>query len=82
MVSYFDQRLLNFNQAFGTDPDNMFLDRSVYEQHHIHSSISFKMHKVKQFHLTTETMTKNYRQGTRGRFVDSDNAFSFMTSVK
>ena len=39
------------------------------------------MHKIKASQLTTETIKQNPR-GTIDRFVASDNAFSFMGSVK
>ena len=34
----FNQRLLNFNQYFASNADYIFYARSVYEQHHLHSS--------------------------------------------
>ena len=43
--SDFKQRLLHFNQAFGSDPDYIFFARSVYEQQHLRSSINFVMRK-------------------------------------
>ena len=45
---YFNQRLLNFNQYFAPDADYIFFDRSVYEQHHLRSSINFAMDKIKR----------------------------------
>ena len=52
----------------------------MYEQHHLSSSITFVMHKIKPGTFTIE-MVKNNFKGTLGRFVASDNAFSFMISV-
>ena len=44
---YFNQRLLNFNQYFASDADNIFFARSVYGQRHLRSAINFAMHKIK-----------------------------------
>ena len=78
---YFNQRLLNHNQIFASDPDYIFFARSVYEQYLLRSSINFAMHKVKPGQLTAGTIKQNYR-GTIDRYVASDNAFSFMSQVK
>ena len=80
-AGYFNQRLLNFNQPFALDADYIFFARSVYEQHHLRSSINFAMHKIKPGKLTEGTVKNNFK-GTIERFVASDNAFSFMSSVK
>ena len=53
----------------------------MYEQHHLRSSINVFMHKIKSAKLTAATFKNNF-QGTIERFVASDNAFSFMSSVK
>ena len=47
---YFNQRVLNFNQHFASDADYIFFVRSVYEQHHLRSSINFAMQKLNQVH--------------------------------
>ena len=78
---YFNQRLLNFNQHVASDADYIFFARSVYEQHHLRSSINFAMHKIKPGTLTAGTVKINFK-GTIERFVTRDNAFSFMSSVK
>ena len=78
---YFNQRLLNFNQYFASDVDYIFFARSVYEQHLLRSWINFAMHKIKPGTLTEGTFKNNFK-GTIERFVASDNAFSFMSSVK
>ena len=78
---YFNQRLLNFNQYFASDADCIFFARSVYEQYHLRSSISFAMHKIKAGKITARTITNNFN-GTIERFVASDNAFSSKSSVK
>ena len=39
------------------------------------------MHKVKLGQLIAETIKKNYKD-TSGKLIASDNAFSFLTSVK
>ena len=44
---YFNQRLLNSNQCFASYEDYTFFARSVYEQHHLRSSITFAMHEIK-----------------------------------
>ena len=44
---YFNQRVLKFNQRFASDADYRLFVRSVYEQHHLRSSVNFAMHKIK-----------------------------------
>ena len=46
-AQFFNQKLLNFNQYFTSNADYIFFVRSVYEQHHLRSSINFAMHKIK-----------------------------------
>ena len=78
---YFNQRFLNFNQHFASEADYIFFARSVYEEHHLRSSINFSIHKIKPGKLKEGTVKNNFK-GTIERFVASDNAFSFMSSVK
>ena len=59
----------------------MSFGRSVYEQHHLRSSINFAMHKIKLGKVTTGTVKSNF-QRTIERLFTSDNAFSFMSSAK
>ena len=80
-AQYFNQSLLNFNLCFGSDAHYIFFVRSVYEQHHLHSSINFTIHKIKPGTLTAWTVKSNFK-GTIERFVARDNAFSFMSSAK
>ena len=53
----------------------------MYEQHHLHTSINFSEDKIKPSTLTVGKVN-NILKGTIERFVASDNAFSFMSSVK
>ena len=78
---YFNQRFLNFNQHFASEADYIFFARSVYEEHHLRSSINFSIHKIKPGKLKEGTVKNNFK-GTIERFVASNNAFSFMSSVK
>ena len=78
---YFNQWLLDFNQYFASDADYIFFARFVYEQHHLRSSINFVMHKNKPVAFTAG-MVKNNFKATIEKFVASDNAFSFMSSIK
>ena len=78
---YYNQWLLNFKQYLASDADCIFLARSVYEQHHLRSTINFAKHKIKPGTFTTGTVKNNFK-GTIKRFVASDNAFSFMSSAK
>ena len=80
-AGYFNQRLLNFNQSFASDADYIFFPGSVYEQHHLHSSINFAMHKITPGALTAGIVKNNFK-ATIEEFVASDNAFSFMSLVK
>ena len=74
------QRLLNFNQYFVSDADYICFIKSVYQQYHLHSSINFAMHKIRQGTLTARTVKNNFK-GTIERFFANDNAFSAMGSV-
>ena len=78
---YINQRLLNFNQNFGSDADYIFFARSVYKQNHLHSSVNFAMHKIKPGTLTAGTIKSNFKR-TIEKFVKRDNAFSLMSSIK
>ena len=53
----------------------------MFEEYHLRSSISFAVHKTKPGTIPAGTI-KNNLKGTLERFVGSDNAFSFMSSVK
>ena len=53
----------------------------MHEQHHLRSSINFAMHKIKPGTLTAGTVNSNFKRAIEW-FVASDNAFSFMSSVK
>ena len=59
----------------------MSFGRSVYEQHHLRSSINFAMYKIKLGKVTTGTVKSNFKR-TIERLFASDNAFSFMSSAK
>ena len=80
-AQHFNQRLLNLNQYFAPDADYILSTRSVYGQHHPRSSINFAMHKIEPGTLLAGTV-KNNLKGIIERFVASDNAFSFISSVK
>ena len=80
-AQYFDQRLLNFNQHFGSDADYIFFARSVYEQYHLRSSIKFAFHIIKPGTLIAGTVKSNFKE-TIERIVAKDNVFSFMNSAK
>ena len=53
----------------------------MYEQHHLCSSIDFAMHKIKPGALAVGMVKNNFQRVTE-RFLASDNAFLFMSSVK
>ena len=73
--------LLNFNQYFASDADYTFFVKSVYEKHHSRSSINFAIRKINPVTLTAGTNKSNFKE-TIERFVATNNAFSFMSSVK
>ena len=50
-------------------------------QHHLRPSINFAKYSVKPDNLTAGTVKINFTE-TIKNFVASDNAFSFMSSVK
>ena len=78
---YLNQRLFNLNQYFTSDADYIFFTRFVYKQHHLGSSINFSVSIIKPGTLTAEVVENNFK-GTIERLVASNNAFSFMSSVK
>ena len=78
---YFNYRLMNFNQYFASDVDYIFFARSVHDQRHLRLSINLDMTKIKPVTLTAGMVT-NTLKGTIEKFVASDNAFSFLSSVK
>ena len=80
-VKYFNQRLLNFKQNFASDADYIFFARSVVEQHHLYSSINIAMQKLNSCSVTAGCIRQNFKESVR-KFVASNNAFSFMSSVK
>ena len=53
-AQYFNQRLLSI------------CTRSVYEQHHLHSSIDFAMHKIKPGTLKTGSVKSNFKVTIKG----------------
>ena len=70
--------MLNFDQTFASDSDCIFFARFVYGQDHVHS---LENYGINAGQFTVGTIKQNYR-GTIDRFVASDNALSFMSSVK
>ena len=72
---------MNFNQYFISDADHVFFARPVYEQSDLCLSINFAKLKVKPVTITAGIIKSNFKE-TIGRFAESDNAFSFMSSVK
>ena len=68
---YFNQRLLNFNQHFPSDANNIFFARSVYKQYHLRLSINFAMHKIKPGTFTAGTVKSNFKASIE-RFVARD----------
>ena len=55
--------------------------RSVYERHNLCSSKNFAIYKIIASALTSETVENNLKRETEV-FVASDNAFSFISSMK
>ena len=55
--------------------------RSVYERHNLCSSKNFAIYKIKASALTSETVENNLKREMEV-FVASDNAFSFISSMK
>ena len=81
LASFFNRRLLNFNQYFASDADYILFVRYVYKQHHLRSSIKFAMHKIIPGTFTAGTVKGNFNE-TIERSVARGNTFSFMSSVK
>ena len=80
-TKFLDQSLLNFNQCFASVTDYIFFARSIYEQHHLCSSLNFAMHQIKPGTLTARAIKSHFKRAI-ARFGASDNAFSFTSSVK
>ena len=63
---YCNQRLRNLTQYFASDADYIFFARSAFEQHHMHSSINFAMHKIKPGTLPAGTVKSNFKRQLKG----------------
>ena len=75
--TYFNRRLLNFNQNFVYDLDHIFFASPVCEQNYLHSLTKFTLHKIKYGWLASRTIKQNYKDMMH-RCV----AISFMISIK
>ena len=53
----------------------------MYEWHHLRTSINFGMHEIRLGTITTGAVKNNFKR-TIEMFAASDNALSFMSSVK
>ena len=57
-AQYFNQSLLNFNQYFVSDADYIVFVRSLFEQRHLRSSITFAMNNSKPGTTQQEQLQK------------------------
>ena len=58
-------------QYFPSDADYIFYARSAYEQHYLHSSINFPIHKINLGTFTARIVKNNFK-GTMKSFVASE----------
>ena len=78
---YSNEKLLNFKQYFASDADYVFFARSLYEQHHLRSSINFAIYKINPGKFTAGIFNSNFKRKVE-TFAASNNASSFMSLVK
>ena len=78
---YFNQRLLNYKQRFASDSEYIFYAHSVLQHSALNSNINIAMKKVKGSNLTAGMFSKNFKETVKS-FIASDDAFSFMSSIK
>ena len=78
---YFNQRLLNYNQLFASDPDYIFFACSVLQELHLQNSINFALKKVTSMPITAGTLSENYNEQINN-IVAHERGFSFMNTVK
>ena len=80
-VNNFNQRLLNCSQKFVSDSDYIFFVHSVLQQMQISNQINIAMRKVATTNLTAGMLSRNFKE-TMQQFIASDEAFSFMNTIK
>ena len=78
---YFNQRLLNCNQKFASEIDYIFFVHSVLQQMQISNHINITMRKMATTNLTAGMLSRNFKE-TKQQFIASDEAFSFMNTIK
>ena len=78
---YFHQRFLNYTQQFSSDSDYIFFAHSFLQQLSLNSQINIAMQKLTPRNVTAGMLTQNFKE-TVQQFSASDEAFSFMNSIK
>ena len=78
---YFNQRLLNYKQTFSSEADYIFFAHFVYQQMNMTSRINIAMQKVMTNELTAGMLSQNFKDTVKS-FVASDEAYSFMSTIK
>lgn len=78
---YFNQRLLNYKQRFASEPDYIFFVHSIWQQQSLTNSINIAMKKLRGSQLTAGMLSRNFME-TVSSFVASENAYSFMNTIK
>ena len=78
---YFNQRFLNYTQQFSSDSDYIFFAQSVLQQSSLNSQINIAMQNLIPRHVTAGIHSQNFKEIVK-RFIASDEAFNFMTTIK
>ena len=78
---YFNQKLLNYTQAFASDSDYICFAQAVTQHLNLNRSINIAMQKIRAEGLTAGELSKNY-SGRIKVFVANDEAFNFMHTLK
>ena len=78
---YFHQRFLNYTQQFSSDSDYIFFAHSFLQQLSLNSQINIAMQNLAPRNVTAGMLTQNFKETVK-QFSASDEAFSFMNSIK
>lgn len=78
---YFNQRLLNYQQRFASEPDYIFCAHSIWQQLSLTNSINIAMKIVRGSQVTAGSLSRNFKE-TVHLFVATDNAYSFLNTIK
>ena len=78
---YFNQQFLNYTQQSSSDSDCIFFAHSFLQQLSLNSQINIAMQNLAPRNVTAGMLTQNFKETVK-QFSASDEAFSFMNSIK